>query len=119
MSKEDVFDLSTSLAETFTQCPNNGYDILIDGAYVGNFVHDGSESRYSRARCARTAACVNALAGIPDPAAFVASHAELVAALAELEYECVFEAGKSPHNFLHHAIEKSRTALANATKVKP
>lgn len=61
----EPFDQPMPVGETWTQCPNNGYDILIgNGDFVGAFVHDDTHSKFSRARCARAVACVNSLRGL-------------------------------------------------------
>lgn len=66
------FDKPMDLNERWTQCPCNGYDILIkNGDYVGAFVHDDMHSPVSRSRCERACACVNALRGVAEPEAAV------------------------------------------------
>jgi len=60
----ETFDKPMDLNETWTQCPNNGYDILIaNGDFIGAFVHDDTHSPLSRARCERACLCVNACGG--------------------------------------------------------
>ena len=64
----ESFDQPMPSGETWIQCPNNGYDILIEnGDLVGAFVHDDTHSKFSRARCALAVACVNACKGMSDP----------------------------------------------------
>jgi len=53
--------------------------------YVQPSRYDSSLSKARVANAARIVACVNAMAGIPDPAALVKSHGELVEALQNFE----------------------------------
>ena len=74
----------------------------------------------------RAVACVKALADIPDPAAFVKSHAELVEAvesavdaLSLIQSTCFYEkgAGGDARNLATYRLPVLRDALANANKV--
>jgi hypothetical protein len=60
--------------------------------------------------------CVNALAGIPDPAGLVASHRQLVGAVADW---LLYLEGDGDEGFEHEAalLLEMRTALANARSV--
>jgi hypothetical protein len=52
---------------------------------IWDFNPETGEGGISHANRARIVACVNAMAGIPDPAALVKSHGELVEALKDSE----------------------------------
>lgn len=73
-------------AEISLLCKANTVDDLVAKCYG---IDDDDMDSYATGNAERLAACWNAMRGIEDPAKFVSSHAELVAA-AEAALECIY-----------------------------
>jgi len=90
--------------------------------YNGNDIGDVFLSDHPKADAERIVACVNALAGVPDPAAFVKSHAELLeSARKVLRREYAFvndsdEAAPPEQTAFCHLLETAIESAQGATK---
>ena len=94
-----------------------GRTVATTGGYSDNF-SDGKCYKENQANARRIVDCVNALAGIPDPAALVASHRQLVEVLESIaEYWNQDRNDAAMHDACWHAVNTATETLATARAV--
>lgn len=76
---------------------------------------NGNFPDWSRANAKRAVACVNTLAGIPDPAAYIKAMREVVdAATRKIDAERAFQNVKKPNGGLLHDLAVAEAQLEEA-----